>query len=152
MVRKNQRSTSRFETLDKALELVTYTTNIIDNDKIFDKKHQRTIDRISEEVTMIYHFCRVANNIRVNDYKAETEKVIQRIKLESEALELCEALLTDIMISHKLFINRIKMDVGTAKDVENAIANADNEKAFQDYIIACDHPELLEDMEENEDE
>lgn len=103
MVRKNQRSTSRFETLDKALELVTYTTNIIDNDKIFDKKHQRTIDRISEEVTMIYHFCRVANNIRVNDYKAETEKVIQRIKLESEALELCEALLTDIMISHKLF-------------------------------------------------
>jgi hypothetical protein len=57
-----------------------------------------------------------------------------------------------IMSKANSIINRIKMDVGTAKDVENAIANADNEKAFQDYIIACDHPELLEDMEGKEDE
>ena len=45
-------------------------------------------------------------------------------------------------------INRLKMDVGQAKDVENALAEADNNKAFQDYIICCDHPELLEDDEE----
>ena len=103
MVRKNQRSKSRFETLDKALELVTYTTNIIDNEKIFDKKHQKTIDRISEEVTMIYHYCRVANTIRVNDYQKEFEKVLRRIQLETEALDLCEDLITDIMICQKLF-------------------------------------------------
>lgn len=40
------------------------------------------------------------------------------------------------------------MEIGQAKDVENAVAESDNYKAFQDYIIACDHPELLPDEQE----
>jgi len=44
-------------------------------------------------------------------------------------------------------INKVGMEIGAAKDVENAIAEAEYNKAFQDYIIACDHPELLEDAE-----
>ena len=103
MVRKNQRSISRFQTCDKALELAVYTSNILANDKIFDTKFKSTIDRIGAEATMIYHNVRVANNIKVNDYQTDTDSVQRRLTLENEALNLCDDLITDIMISHKLF-------------------------------------------------
>ena len=45
-------------------------------------------------------------------------------------------------------IEKIGMEIGQAKDVENVVAEADNNKAFQDYIIACDHPELLPEEED----
>ena len=98
-VRVNQRPTPPFETGDKALELSTYTLNILSNEKIFIPKHQRTIDRISEEVTMIYHNIRVANSIKVKN----KEQAMIRLQLQRDAMVLVERLITDIMIAHKLF-------------------------------------------------
>ena len=43
-----------------------------------------------------------------------------------------------------MLIRKRKIDIGLEKDIENAIAEADNVKAFIDYIAVCDHPELLE--------
>ena len=103
MVRKNQRSVSRFQTCDKALELAVYTSNILANEKIFDIKFKSTIDRIGSEATMIYHNVRVANNIKVDNYQEDSNPVQRRLSLESEALSLCDDLITDIMISQKLF-------------------------------------------------
>ena len=44
------------------------------------------------------------------------------------------------------------MDVGEAKDVENAIAQKEKYEAFMEYIAICDHPEILEQELEGEDE
>ena len=40
------------------------------------------------------------------------------------------------------------MDIGEAKDMENANAMAEDFKAFMDYIAVCDHPEILPDVDE----
>ena len=45
-------------------------------------------------------------------------------------------------------VERINMSPAEAKDLENAIANADKFKAFMDYIAVCDHPEMFEDESE----
>lgn len=49
-------------------------------------------------------------------------------------------------------IEKLGMEVGRAKDVENAVANTDKYQAFMDYIAICDHPEILDDEEALEDE
>ena len=104
-VRKNEQSVSKFNTLDIVLELVTHTCNILSNEKIFLPKYQRFIDKIADETCMIYHLCRVANktDMRVKDEVVFKERAYQRLKLEREALSLCEDLHSDIMISQKLF-------------------------------------------------
>ncbi len=50
-------------------------------------------------------------------------------------------------------IKRNKMDIGQAKDIENAIAQKEKYEAFMEYIEICDHPEILgdEDIEEGEE-
>ena len=48
-------------------------------------------------------------------------------------------------MSESIKIKKSKMDIGEAKDVENATAMAENFKAFMDYIAICDHPEILPD-------
>lgn len=45
-----------------------------------------------------------------------------------------------------------KMDIGQAKDIENAVANVEKYQAFMDYIAVCDHPEILEESEVSENE
>ena len=45
-----------------------------------------------------------------------------------------------------------KMDIGQAKDIENAVANVEKYQAFMDYIAVCDHPEILEESEVTENE
>lgn len=40
-----------------------------------------------------------------------------------------------------------KMPIGQAKDLENAVAKAEEFKAFMEYIAICDHPEILEEEE-----
>lgn len=125
MVRANQRSKSRFETCDKALELVTYSCNILCNEKIFDPKYKTFIDKMASESSMIYHKVRVANSIRIDDYKKNVEEVQRRIRLEYEALNLCEDLLTDIMISQKLFhlrANRVRYWTKLTVDTKALIA------------------------------
>ena len=48
-------------------------------------------------------------------------------------------------MSDFITIKRSKMDIGEAKDIENANAMAGDFAAFMDYIAVCDHPELLPD-------
>lgn len=43
-----------------------------------------------------------------------------------------------------LKITKKKMDVGEAKDIENALAMKDKYEAFMEYIAICDHPEILD--------
>lgn len=104
-VRKNEQSKSKFEVLDVTLQLVSYTCQILSNEKIFIPRYQRIIDKMNDEVCMIYHCCRVANKIDMREYNEDAlrEKTQQRLKLERQALTLCEDLHTDIMISQKLF-------------------------------------------------
>ena len=104
-VRRNEQTTSSFNTLDAVLKLVTYTCNILSNEKVFIPKYQSFIDKISSETMMVYHKCRVANktDMRTKDELIYKERAEQRLKLEREALSLCEDIHTDIMISQKLF-------------------------------------------------
>ena len=41
-----------------------------------------------------------------------------------------------------------KMPIGTAKDIENAIAENERLKAQLEYIAICDHPEMFKNKEE----
>ena len=36
------------------------------------------------------------------------------------------------------------MSIGEAKDIQNALADSARNDALMDYIIACDHPEVLD--------
>lgn len=45
-------------------------------------------------------------------------------------------------------IEKSKMSIGEAKDVENALGNADKFQAFMDYVAACDYPEIFDEEEE----
>ena len=49
------------------------------------------------------------------------------------------------------FIEKLRLPIGQAKDVENAVANADKFQAFMDYVAACDYPEIIEDESEVQD-
>lgn len=49
-------------------------------------------------------------------------------------------------------IKKSKMNIGTAKDIENALALKEKYEAFMEYIAICDHPEIMEgDIEEAEE-
>ena len=49
-------------------------------------------------------------------------------------------------------IKKSKMDIGEAKDIENALALKEKYEAFMEYIAICDHPEIMEgDVEEVEE-
>ncbi len=102
MVREKDRTKSRFELSDKALDLATYTSDILANDKVFDPKYKTVIDRIAAQATMIYHCIRVANDIKVTS-KEHAKKAEERIRLQRDALSRIEPLKTDIMIAHRLF-------------------------------------------------
>ena len=52
----------------------------------------------------------------------------------------------------KMIIKKSKMSIGEAKDIENALAMKEKWEAFMDYIAVCDHPEILEESEEIENE
>ena len=49
------------------------------------------------------------------------------------------------------FIEKLRLPIGQAKDVENAVANADKFQAFMDYVAVCDYPEIIEDESEVRD-
>lgn len=97
MVRKNKRKTSNFETHDVCLKLATYTINILDNEKNFPKSHEALTNRMREESTAIYHLVRVANLRNVKTEKDE------RLRLQKLAIEKCDELTSDIMISKGIF-------------------------------------------------
>ena len=102
MVNTKDRKESRFALADKALDLATYTIDILSNEKIFDPKYKSVIDRIAAEATLIYHSIRVANDIAVRSVN-DGRKAEERTRLQHEALASIEPLKSDIMIAHKLF-------------------------------------------------
>lgn len=119
-IRKNQRGEpSTFVLLNIALDMSTYTINIISNERVFIPKYQKVIDRIAEEATSIYHLIRVANGIKVTDSNLADE----RLRLQDEAEVLCERLKSDIMIAHKLFHLRERRVVTWTKKVDNVETN-----------------------------
>ena len=80
-VRKNEQSTSSFNTLDAILKLVSHTCNILSNEKVFIPRYQKFIDSMAEETCRIYHNCRVANKIdmRTSNKVEYAEKKIKRM-------------------------------------------------------------------------
>lgn len=51
------------------------------------------------------------------------------------------------MAKNESIIEKVGIDIGQAKDMENAMANVERYQAFMDYIAVCDHPEMLDDIE-----
>lgn len=133
MVRNNQRTTSTFTLCDKALDLAVYTTNILANDKVFDPKFSRVIDRIEAEATLIYNYIRVANDIAVRSTE-DGRKAEERLRLQYEALNNIEPLKSDIMIAHKLFHlsgKRVRFwtnQVNEVKDLLNGWIKSDKKR------------------------
>ena len=139
-VRVRNRTASNFETTDKALALATYTIDILDNSKTFDPKHERLIAQMQEEASMIYHKCRVANIKRVKPLETEEDRIVakERLRLQMEAADLCEHLLSDIMISKKLFhlkASRVRYWGTLAKETEKLILSwhSSDKKRYRDY-------------------
>lgn len=97
---KANRSEHRFTVLDQILDLYNHTTTLTANEKIFDRTYSSLIDRINDEAAMIYHCCRTANE----DYdNRKPEEALIRIRLESEAIEHCLWLKTNIRLAQKRF-------------------------------------------------
>lgn len=81
-VRKKDQSPHRFTVTDLALDLYNHTTNVTANQKLFG--NDELTDRINNEVSMIYHCCRSANE----DYDNRKEDEARtRLELEAEAME-----------------------------------------------------------------
>ena len=104
MVRKEDRGKGKFDTITKALELVTYTINITDNKKIFAQQHEKTTERLVYLARDIYHRCRIANTIRVTT----KEELLARRKLQNQAIQECDILLSEVQIAKLLFHLRLK--------------------------------------------
>jgi len=104
-VRKKDQSPHRFTVLDTALDVYDYTTTVIANPKIFDRTYKDLIDRMDREASLIYHYCRAANDDYDNRIKEEAEI---RLQLEAQAIEQCLWLKTDIRLAQRKFHLRAK--------------------------------------------
>ena len=104
MVRKEDRGEGKFDTLTKALQLASYTTDITNNKKVFTPDHEKTTERIVDLAWSIYHRARIANDIRVEN----TNDLMERRKLQNHAIAECDQLLTAIQIAKRVFHLRLK--------------------------------------------
>ena len=104
MVRKEDRGEGKFDTLTKALRLASYTTDITDNRKVFTPDHEKTTERIVSLAWSIYHRARIANDIRVEN----ADDLMERRKLQNQAIAECDQLLTAIQIAKRVFHLRLK--------------------------------------------
>ena len=104
MVRKEDRGEGKFDTLTKALRLASYTTDITDNKKVFTPDHEKTTERIVSLAWSIYHRARIANDIRVEN----ADDLMERRKLQNQAIAECDQLLTAIQIAKRVFRLRLK--------------------------------------------
>ena len=86
--------------MDVVMDLYDYTTTIIANENIFNRTCSSLINRIDQEVSIIYHYCRSANEDYDNRKKDEAEI---RIKMEEEAIKQCKWLKTDIRLAQRKF-------------------------------------------------
>lgn len=123
MVRVEDRGEGKFDTLTKALKLASYTIDITDNKKVFVPEHAKTTEQIVFLAKDIYHKARVANNIRVGDDK---ELLMERRRLQNEAIEECDQLLSEIQIAKLLFhlrTKRVKHWGGMVEDLKGYLRN-----------------------------
>ena len=104
MVRKEDRGEGKFDTLTKALRPASYTTDITDNKKVFTPDHEKTTERIVSLAWSIYHRARIANDIRVEN----ADDLMERRKLQNQAIAECDQLLTAIQIAKRVFHLRLK--------------------------------------------
>lgn len=104
MVRVEDRGEGKFDTLTKALRLASYTTDITDNKKVFTPDHEKTTEKIVTLAWNIYHRARIANDIRVEN----ADDLMERRKLQNQAIAECDQLLTAIQIAKRVFHLRLK--------------------------------------------
>lgn len=104
MVRVEDRGEGKFDTLTKALRLASYTTDITDNKKVFTPDHEKTTEKIVNLAWNIYHRARIANDIRVEI----ADDLMERRKLQNQAIAECDQLLTAIQIAKRVFHLRLK--------------------------------------------
>ena len=95
MVRVEDRGEGKFDTLTKALRLASYTTDITDNKKVFTPDHEKTTEKIVNLAWNIYHRARIANDIRTEN----ADDLMERRKLQNQAIAECDQLLTAIQIA-----------------------------------------------------
>ena len=118
-VRKNEREDHRFTVLDKALDLYDYTMTVIANENIFKPKYKSLINRIDNEATLIYHYCRSANE----DFDARVkEEAEHRIELQEKAIEQCMWLKTDIKLAKRKYHLRAKRIVYWNNKINDVIS------------------------------
>lgn len=103
-VRKKDQSEHRFTTLDLCLNVYDHTSTVIANPKFSACKS--LVERIDTEASLIYHCVRCANEDNDNRKKEEAEI---RLKLQTEAIEHCLWLKTDIrLIQRKMHLRARK--------------------------------------------
>ena len=107
-VRQKDRSTNRFTTLDKILDVYDHTTTVTANPNIFDRTYSGLISKINSDAALIYHYCRVANEDLDNRIQAEAK---QRLELQEKAIDRCLWLKTDIRLAQRTFHLRAKKTV-----------------------------------------
>ena len=104
MVRTEDRGEGKFDTLTKTLRLASYTTDITDNKKVFTPDHEKTTEKIVNLAWSIHHRARIANDIRVEN----ADDLMERRKLQNQAIAECDQLLTAIQIAKRVFHLRLK--------------------------------------------
>lgn len=118
MVRAEDRGEGKFDTLTKALRLASYTTDITDNKKVFTPDHEKTTEKIVDLAWNIYHRARIANDIRVET----ADDLMERRKLQNQAISECDQLLTAIQIAKRVFhlrLNRVIFWGEMVEEVKN---------------------------------
>ena len=105
--------------LDIVLDVYDYTTTVIANPKIFDRTYKDLIDRMDRESSLIYHYCRAANDDYDNRIQEEAKL---RLQLQELAIEQCLWLKTDIRLAQRKFHLRAKKACYWTELVNKALA------------------------------
>lgn len=95
----------KWDLLDAALELSTYSTNVLSGKKFTERpQFAKRFARMDDYATSIYHNIRVANSKNLNN----PEECEERSRIQGETIEICEKLITDVEISKPLVHMRTK--------------------------------------------
>lgn len=80
-------------------QMVTHTYKITSNEKIFNHKYDRFLDKLLDNATDIQTLCVEANNVFVND----KSDFILRMKLQEQAIRKCKTMLTHVSTARYLY-------------------------------------------------
>ena len=106
----------KWDLLDAALELSTYSTNVLSGKKFAERQQfSKRFQRMDDYATSIYHDIRVANSKNLKKPEERTE----RARLQGEAIDLCEKLITDVEISKALVHMRAKQMITWTDKIRN---------------------------------